>query len=89
MITAPDDMYLLRHQRRWSKSEQRVLLVLLSGSRLMTKDRIEKVARVHRSTASIVLMLMESHDLAGRTALGHFWLTDMGRSFCMEVVGLA
>jgi hypothetical protein len=89
MLAAPGDLIQLRHQRKWNKAERRVLLVLLSGSRLMTKDRIEAVAGVRRTTVSIVLMLLEGHELAVHTSLGHYWLTSMGRSFCMEVVGLA
>jgi hypothetical protein len=83
------DLSRLLHRRTWSRGEKRVVLVLLSGSRIMTADRIEQTARVRRSTADMVLMLLESYDLLGRTDLGHYWLTSMGRHFCLQLLGLA
>jgi predicted transcriptional regulator len=89
LTTAPGELSHLLNRRKWHKGERRVVLVLLSGSGLLTAHRIERTARVRSSTVSMVLMLLEGHDLLGRTALGHYWLTDMGRAFCLQVMGLA
>lgn len=86
---SPVDLSHLLNRRTWSRGERRVVLVLLSGSMLLTADRIESVARVRRTTLSMVLMLLEGHDLLGRTGLGHYRLTDAGRAFCLQLAGLA
>jgi hypothetical protein len=88
MIAAPEDLHQLRHKRRWSKGEKRVLLVLLSGAPTMSAYVIDEVARVRGTTVHIVLDLLAAHDLVGQTGLGHYWLTEVGRAFCLQVVGL-
>lgn len=82
------DLHHILHRRTWHKGEKRVVLVLLSGSRILTADRIERTARVRRSTVDMVLMLLESYEMLGHTQLGHYWLTEMGRPFCLQLMGL-
>jgi hypothetical protein len=64
-------------------------MVLLSGSAILTEDRIERAARVRHSTLVMVLTLLEGHEMAGHTDLGHYYLNNMGRAFCLHVAGLA
>lgn len=78
----------LLNQRRWTRGEKRVLLVLLSGGRLLTRDRIERVAHSRPGTVNMVLMLLESYGLVGHTDLGHHYLTRVGRAFALQVVGV-
>jgi hypothetical protein len=82
-------MNWIAHQRRWSRGEKRVLLVLLSGARILSPYQIELVAHVRSSTVTIVLDLLAAHDLAGQTGLGHYYLTVQGRAFALQKVGLA
>lgn len=82
-------LYWIRHERRWTRAERRILLVLLSSGPATSERTIEKVARVRHSTLAVALTTLEAHDMLGRTDLGHYRLTTMGRTFCLQVVGLA
>lgn len=85
---ARTDLYRLLYERRWSWREKRVLLVLLTGARLLTRRRIEKQARVGHATASMVVILLEAHDMLWISDLGHYALTDAGRAGCLQILGL-
>lgn len=85
----PGSLLWIRHERKWTRAERRILLVLLSGAPALSERAIESVARARHSTLTMVLTTLEAHDLLGRTELGHYWLTGMGRAFCLQVTGLA
>jgi predicted transcriptional regulator len=89
MIAAPEELHRLRHKRKWSKGEKRVLLVLLSGAAALSARDIDKVARVRGTTVFMVLDLLAAHDLVSQTELGYYWLTQVGRAFSLQIVGLA